>query len=67
MADTDGEHAIWLVVPPSVGLPLLLGAVALIAVLVHAALISHTKWYPKYWEGGAKVASVAPTSAPAVR
>ncbi len=60
MADTDGEHGVWLVVSPAVGLPLLLGTVTLIAVLVHAALISNTKWFPKYWEGGAKVASVAP-------
>jgi light-harvesting protein B-800-850 alpha chain len=69
MADyTDGEHGLWLVVPPSVGLPLFLGTVTLIAVLVHAALLSNTKWFPKYWEGGAKVASTAPaTTAPTVR
>ncbi len=66
MADyTDGEHGIWLVVSPAVGLPLFLGAVALIAVLVHAALVGHTKWFPKYWEGGAKVTESVP--APAVR
>ena len=65
---SDGEHGIWLVVPPSVGLPLFLGTVTLIAVLVHAALISNTKWYPKYWEGSAKVASTVPApAAPAVR
>jgi light-harvesting protein B-800-850 alpha chain len=52
MADTDGQAGIWLVVPPSVGLPLFLGTVTLIAVLVHAALISNTQWFPKYWEGG---------------
>jgi light-harvesting protein B-800-850 alpha chain len=69
MADyTDGEHGIWLVVPPSIGLPLLLGTVALIAILVHAALIGHTKWYPKYWEGSNKVVSTEPAAtAPAVR
>ncbi|KAI93782.1 light-harvesting protein [Rhodomicrobium vannielii ATCC 17100] len=54
MADTDGQHGIWLVVPPKVGLPLLLGTVTLIAVLVHASLIGHTKWFPAYWEGGTK-------------
>ncbi|MFZ1107298.1 MAG: light-harvesting protein [Rhodomicrobium sp.] len=52
MADTDGEHGIWLVVPPETGLIWLLGTVALIAVAVHALLIGHTKWYPAYWEGG---------------
>ena len=51
---------IWLVVPPSVGLPLLLGTVTLIAILVHAALIGNTKWFPKYWEGSAKVAATVP-------
>ncbi len=54
MAETDGQHAIWLVVPPKTGLPLLLGAVAGIAVLVHVALLTHTTWFPGYWEGGAK-------------
>lgn len=58
MADTDGQAGIWLVVPPKVGLPLFLGTVTLIAVLVHAALITHTAWYPKYWEGGKKSAEI---------
>ncbi|MBT3071189.1 light-harvesting protein [Rhodomicrobium sp. Az07] len=59
MADTDGQHGIWLVVPPKVGLPLLLGTVTLIAILVHAALIGHTTWFPKYWNGSAaKVAAI---------
>ena len=52
MADTDGEHGIWLVVPPQTGLVWLLGAVLAIAVLVHALLVGHTKWFPAYWEGG---------------
>ena len=52
MAETDGQHGIWLVVPPAVGLPLLLGAVAVIALLVHAAILTHTSWYSAYWEGG---------------
>ena len=65
---TDGEHGIWLVVPPSVGLPLFLGTVTLIALLVHAAILSNAHWFPKYWEGGAKVAAPAPAvTAPAVR
>ena len=52
MADwSDGQHGIWLVVPPKVGLPLFLGTVALIAVLVHAALLSNTTWFKSYWEG----------------
>ncbi len=68
MADVDGQAGIWLVVPPKIGLPLFLGAVTLIAILVHAALIGHTQWFPKYWEGGkgkvaASTTTIAPTAA----
>ncbi len=69
MAETDGQHGIWLVVPPQTGLMWLLGSVALIAVLVHAFLVGHTKWFPAYWEGGkgkAVVTQVAP-AAPQVK
>jgi light-harvesting protein B-800-850 alpha chain len=59
MADTDGEHGIWLVVPPATGIPVFLGAVAVIAVLVHVALVGGTKWFPKYWEGAGKVTATA--------
>ncbi len=52
MADVDGQAGIWLVVPPKIGLPLFLGTVTLIALLVHAAILNHTSWYGKYWEGG---------------
>jgi light-harvesting protein B-800-850 alpha chain len=47
------QGKIWTVVEPSVGLPLLLGSVAVIAILVHYALLSHTTWFPKYWNGKA--------------
>ena len=63
MADTDGEHGIWLVVQPD-GLMWLLGSVALIACSVHALLMGDTKWFPAYWEGGkAKVAITQPAPA----
>ena len=58
MADSDGQAGIWLVVPPKVGLPLFLGSVTLIAILVHAALVSHTQWFGKYWEGDKKAAQI---------
>lgn len=45
------QGRIWCVVSPSVGLPLLLGAVALIALLVHYMLLSNTSWFPAYWGG----------------
>lgn len=55
------QGKIWLVVNPSVGLPLFLGSVAVIALLVHFAVLSHTTWFPAYWNGGkAKVVAVSP-------
>ncbi|MFZ5740135.1 light-harvesting protein B-800-850 alpha chain [Rhodopseudomonas thermotolerans] len=45
------QARIWTVVKPTVGLPLLLGSVTVIAILVHFALLSNTTWFPKYWNG----------------
>ncbi len=61
---------IWLVVKPSVGVPLLLGAVAVSSFAVHYALLTHTTWLPKYYEGAAgrvsaPAAAMAPAAAPA--
>jgi light-harvesting protein B-800-850 alpha chain len=59
---------LWLVVKPSVGVPLLLGAVAVSSFAVHYALLTHTTWLPKYYEGGTKSApakaAMAPIEAP---
>jgi light-harvesting protein B-800-850 alpha chain len=49
------QAKIWLVVKPTVGLPLFLGAVCAIALLVHFEILSHTTWFPAYWQGHAKV------------
>jgi light-harvesting protein B-800-850 alpha chain len=48
------QARIWLVVKPTVGLPLFLGTVLVIALLVHWSILSHTTWYPAYWNGSAK-------------
>lgn len=55
----------WLVVKPSVGVPLLLGAVAVSSFAVHYALLTHTTWLPKYYEGGAARMAAAPAAAAA--
>lgn len=55
---------LWLVVKPSVGIPLLLGAVAVSSFLVHFALLTHTSWLKQYYNGPVKVA-MADTAAPA--
>jgi light-harvesting protein B-800-850 alpha chain len=59
------QARIWLVVKPTVGLPLFLGTVLLIAIAVHAELLAHTTWFPAYWNGGAKHHAAAPEAAPA--
>ena len=48
------QGRIWTVVNPNHGLPLFLGSVALIALIVHYAILSHTTWYPAYFQGGAQ-------------
>ncbi len=58
------QAKIWTVVPPSVGLPLFLGSVTVIAILVHLAILTHTTWFPAYWQGGSKKAAATGVSTP---
>lgn len=53
----------WLVVKPTVGVPLFLGAVAVGSFSVHLAIMSNTTWVKKFLSGApAATASVeAPT------
>lgn len=50
---------IWLVVKPSVGIPLFLGAVAVSSFAVHSALVINTTWVKKFLNGNAPVATAA--------
>jgi light-harvesting protein B-800-850 alpha chain len=70
------QGRIWCVVSPNVGLPLLLGSVAVTSLIVHTCVMTHTTWMSNYWQGSARpkvaaidkpssVASVAPQAAPA--
>lgn len=59
------QGRIWCVVKPTVGLPLFLGSVTVIAIAVHAAILTHTTWFGGYWQGGAKAKAAATTIAPA--
>jgi light-harvesting protein B-800-850 alpha chain len=52
------QGRIWTVVSPSVGLPLFLGAVAVVSVVIHLALLTHTTWLPAYYNGKAKSAAL---------
>jgi len=51
------QGKIWTVVNPAIGLPLMLGAVAITALLVHLAVLTHTTWFPAYMQGGMKKAA----------
>ena len=74
------QGRIWCVVSPTVGLPLLLGGVALTSLAVHTAVMTHTTWMSNYWQGSAgvrttegspvdssaaRLAATAPTGQPA--
>jgi light-harvesting protein B-800-850 alpha chain len=56
---------IWCVVKPSVGIPLMLSAVAVSSFAVHYMLLTHTTWMPKYYEGKVATAAAAPAAAAA--
>jgi light-harvesting protein B-800-850 alpha chain len=45
------------VVHPTVGLPLLIGSVAVTSLIVHASVMTNTSWMSNYWEGGQKKAA----------
>lgn len=42
------QGRIWCVVSPTVGLPLLLGSVAITSLIVHTAILTHSSWYGAY-------------------
>jgi light-harvesting protein B-800-850 alpha chain len=47
------QGRIWTVVNPTVGLPLLIGGVAVMVFAVHFAVLTHTTWVAKYMNGKA--------------
>ncbi|MBM3398836.1 MAG: light-harvesting protein [Betaproteobacteria bacterium] len=53
----------WLVVKPSVGIPVFIAAVAISSFSVHLALTMNTTWVKGFLNGGAKVAATAPADA----
>lgn len=48
---------LWLVVKPTVGIPLFLGAVAVGSFAVHYMLLTNTTWLKKYYNGSAPAAA----------
>lgn len=57
---------LWLVVKPTVGIPLFLGAVAVASFAVHLALLINTPWLQNYYKGkpAAATAMAPSTTAP---
>ncbi|MFK7958529.1 MAG: light-harvesting protein [Lysobacterales bacterium] len=45
------QSRMWLVVKPTLGLPLFLGGVALISFTVHFAILDNTSWFPAFFGG----------------
>jgi light-harvesting protein B-800-850 alpha chain len=55
---------IWLVVKPTVGVPLFLTAVAVASFSVHVAVLRNTTWVSKFLEGKSKAKTAANDAAP---
>lgn len=49
----------WLVVKPTVGIPLFFGGVALTSLAVHSAVLTNTDWFPAFLNGKPRAAAVA--------
>jgi light-harvesting protein B-800-850 alpha chain len=57
----------WLVVKPTVGVPLMLGGVVVAALAVHTAILTTTTWFPAFLQGKPRAAaSLSDGNAPAV-
>ena len=45
------QSRMWLVVNPTVGLPLFLGGVAVVSLLVHYSVLANTTWFAAFLGG----------------
>jgi light-harvesting protein B-800-850 alpha chain len=56
----------WLVVKPTVGIPLFFVGVATASLLTHAAILTNTSWFPAFLNGNAKkvVGQMSPDASP---
>jgi light-harvesting protein B-800-850 alpha chain len=59
----------WLVVKPTIGVPLFLGGVVVASLAIHTAVLTHTTWYPAFLQGGTRrpvaTSAIVPQAAPA--
>ena len=56
----------WCVVKPSVGIPIIIGAVAVASFSVHLALTLNTTWVKKFLNGSAALVSSIQSESPQV-
>lgn len=56
------QARIWLIVKPGYGIPIMLGTVVVTSLIVHFALLTHTTWFPAFWQGGMKKTSMIQTA-----
>jgi light-harvesting protein B-800-850 alpha chain len=54
----------WLVVKPTVGLPVFFGGVVVAALAVHTAILINTTWFPAFLQGGARAARTSEVVVP---
>lgn len=55
----------WLVVKPTIGVPLFFGGVALTSLAVHTAVLTNTTWFPAFLNGRNRAPVAAAVEAPA--
>ena len=60
------QGRLWTVVSPNVGLPLLIGSVAVTSLIVHYSVMTHTTWMSAFFQGGMKKSAQLDTNAPAI-
>ncbi|MEL7538739.1 MAG: light-harvesting protein [Pseudomonadota bacterium] len=45
------QSRMWLVVNPTVGIPVFLGGVVIMSLIVHFAILTNTSWFPAFFGG----------------
>jgi len=45
------QSRMWLVVKPSIGIPLFLGGVVIMSLVVHFAILTNTTWFAAFFGG----------------
>jgi light-harvesting protein B-800-850 alpha chain len=60
----DKNYGIWLMVKPTIGMPLFFIAIMVTSLVIHWAILSHVTWFGAYWQGHSKAAAELVVPAP---